>query len=29
MMDIEDAFKLKLLTLDETKGLMMPFVKEE
>ena len=29
MMDIEDAFKLKLLTLDETTGLMMPFVKEQ
>ena len=29
MMDIEDAFKLKLLTLDETIGLMMPFVKEQ
>lgn len=29
MMDIEDAYKLKLLTLDETIDLMMSFIKEE
>ena len=29
LMDIEDAYKLKLLTLDETISLMMPFVEEE
>ena len=29
MMDIEDAYKLKLLTHDETIGLLMPFIEEE
>ena len=29
LMDLEDAYKLKLLTRDETVGLMMPFVEEE
>lgn len=28
MMDIEDAYKLKLLTHDETIGLLMPFIEE-
>lgn len=29
LMDLEDAYKLKLLTRDETVGLMLPFVEEE
>lgn len=29
MMDIEDAYKLKLLTHDETIGLLMPFIEEK